>query len=343
MKAIEKREERALELKDILLSKTDSNHPINLEMMKRFLQLDDLDANERTIRSDLKHLMDHGLKIQIYREANTNYYYIKDEDRDFQVGEIRLLVDCIQSTRFLSEEQSSKLIAKLKKLTSEHYAAEIQADIVIFNRVKAAGINVFDNIGVLHRAMYYHKKVSFMYWQWRSSKERYYRNRSQRYVVSPCLTEYRYDCYYLVAYDEAEEKIKNFRIDKMENVLMLEESQEKNDIISRINATYSKKQINMFGGEEENVTMLCKEEIAGVMIDYYGQDIQMIPHGDYFTVAVNIGISDQFYGWITGLDDKIQIISPKRIVEEYCEYIDRINRRYQIEFDNGRVHSEWAN
>ncbi|MDO4977019.1 MAG: WYL domain-containing protein [Eubacteriales bacterium] len=321
---------RMLQIKDILWRRSDNQHKINLDIITNALEIAGFTADPRTVRNDIRRLNKQEECIQITREGKEDKFCYIDEKREFTLAELRMLVDCIQSSRFITTQQSTSLINKLKKQTSDNCASDIQKQVIIFKRVKSPKNHVFESIGIIHQAIIQNKKIAFRYWKWNVHKSKTYHNDNQEYVLSPYLLEYRDDYYYLIGYEKKSDKVKTFRIDKLVEVRLMEEDRDKNDKTAVLHPEiYSKKQIHMFGGEEMKVRLRGKNDIVGVIIDQYGSENIIVPEeNNYFSVSVNVEISEQFYGWVAGLGDNITIIHPEEAVDGFRNHIDKIRNLY---------------
>lgn len=319
---------RILYLMHIMLKKTDEKHILNATDLCRILSKEyGIDVDRRTIYSDINTLDSYGLNIIQLKGKNAGYYV---GTRKFELPELKLLVDAVQSSKFITESKSRELINKLETLCSEFEAKQLSQQVVIYNRPKTKNETIYYNVDQIHAAIFYNKQVTFQYAEWTVKKELHLRKNGTFYIVSPWSLTWDDENYYLIAYDESEEKVKHYRVDKIQHINMLDIERKGKEYFLEFNlALYAKKTFGMYGGKDAEITLLCHNGLAGVILDRFGQDIWMIPEGEnYFRTKVIVTVSRQFFGWITGIGDKIQIIAPKDIREEYKEYLQEVLLKY---------------
>lgn len=311
-----------------LLEESDEEHVLSSADLSKILQRYGLSANRKTIYSDIETLREFGLDILQNVGGNQAGYYIGS--RDFELPELKLLVDAVQASKFITSKKSEELIKKLEKLASRHDAKQLQRNVFIYNRLKAGNETIYYNVDQIHNAILEDKKISFQYTGWTVKKELVPKRDGQFYVVSPWSLTWDNQNYYLIAYDEETDLIKHYRVDKMKNTDSLMESRLGKERFHDFDlAAFAKKTFGMYGGCDEVITLICHNVLAGVMIDRFGKDIMLIPEGqEYFRMNVIISVSPQFFGWITGLGDKVHLAGPQNIKEEYRRYLERILRKY---------------
>ena len=250
--------------------------------------------------------------------------------RTFEVAELKLLVDAIQSSKFITERKTNTLIKKLEKLVSKYDAMKLQRQVYVSGRIKTMNESIYYTIDAIHHAISENKKIQFQYFQWNVKKEMELRHDGAYYQISPWGLSWDDENYYLVGYDSAADKIKHFRVDKMLRIQMTEESREGREHFKKLDmADYSKKSFGMFGGKEQRVKLLVENCMAGVIIDRFGKDLMMIPAGDdKFTVNVDVHVSGQFLGWIISLGEGVKIVGPDEVLEMMQKEIERLSRQY---------------
>lgn len=319
---------RILYLMHIMLKKTDEKHILNATDLCRILSKEyGIDVDRRTIYSDINTLDRYGMNIIQLKGKNSGYYVGM---RKFELPELKLLVDAVQSSKFITEKKSRDLICKLETLCSEAEAKQLSQQVVIYNRPKTKNETIYYNVDQIHSAIYYNRQVAFQYAEWTAKKELHLRKNGAFYIVSPWSLNWDDENYYLIAYDEMKEKIKHYRVDKIQHINVLEAERKGKECFEGFNlAAFAKKTFGMYGGRDVKVTLLCHNELAGVVLDRFGQDIWMIPEGKkYFKTSVMVTVSRQFFGWITGIGNKMQIIAPEDIREEYKEYLQEVLLKY---------------
>lgn len=238
--------------------------------------------------------------------------------REFELAELKLLVDLIQTSRFLTLKKSQELISKLEGQCSEYDAKKLQRQVYVQDRVKADNESIYYLVDAIQSAISQNHMISFQYFQWNTDKKRELRRGGALYEVSPWMLSFNDENYYLIAWDEKSRTIRHYRVDKMLNITMLDREREGKEAFEQENiATYSNKKFGMFGGKEEKVKILFPNHLAGVFIDRFGKDIMIVPKGkDYSTVFVSVTVSQQFFGWIFGLGKEVSILSPPHVVNQ---------------------------
>lgn len=318
-----------LYLMSILLDDTDREHMLNADDLCGLLdQRYNVTCSRKTIYRDVDRLREYGLKIGQVKGSSPGYYI---EKRDFELAELKLLVDAVQSSKFITVTKSDDLIRKLGKLTSRDNAKQLNRQIYIYNRPKTGNETIYQNVDAIHQAINENKQISFAYCEWTIKKELKPRKNGEKYQVSPWCLTWDDENYYLVAYDAAANKIKHYRVDKMEKIKLIPARREGKEQFRGFDlAAFAKKTFGMYGGEDEKVTLYCENHLAGVVIDRFGKDIMMIPKDDgHFRVSVMVSVSSQFFGWITGIGKGIRLEGPEHIRKQYTEYLQEIMQGYE--------------
>ena len=309
-----------------LLLKTDEEHVLNATDLIRALENMDLEADRRTIYSNVEILQDFG--IDVIKKENGQGYYIGS--RDFELPELKLLVDSVQSSKFITEKKSRELIGKLMRLTNEQKARQLNRAVFIRNRMKTGNESVYYNVDALHEAMNLNRQIEFKYGEWNTGKKLVEKKGGRKYLVSPWALTWDDENYYLIAFDEAAGIIKHYRVDKMMKIDLTERERVGQEAFQDFDlAAFSKKTFGMFGGPDADVVLRCRNELAGVIIDRFGTEISIVPEdGGYFHVHVTVAVSPQFYGWVTGIGAGIEISSPREVRSGYREYLQGILSKY---------------
>lgn len=321
---------KLLYLKRIFEEKTDENHPMSIKELKENLCQLGIKVTEQTLRSDIKCLIYSGMDILMVGSGKNTKYYLGA--RSFELAELKMLSDCIQSSRSISPKKSAELIRKIEELTSIHESKSIQKQIFISGRSKTSNERIWYNVDEIHKAIDNDKAISFQYLQWNLDKKLEYRHHADPYIVSPWSLIYDDDCYYLVAFDHKSETIRHYRVDKMKSINCIEHMLRRGqDAFGEENlASYSKRHFGMYGGKTELVTLRCKNEIINVILDRFGDEVELIKTDENsFEVKVKIVISDVFIGWLLGLGDKVQLTFPDYVIERIKEFLKRMEELYQ--------------
>lgn len=299
-----------------LQEKTDEEHAVTMPEILAYLQEHDISAERKSIYADFHDLEKLGYEV-VGEKAGASYEY-RLLTREFELAELKLLVDLIQTSKFLTLKKSQELISKLEGQCSEYDAKKLQRQVYVQDRVKADNESIYYLVDAIQSAIAQNHMISFQYFQWNTGKKRELRRGGEPYEVSPWMLSFNDENYYLIAWDEKSRTIRHYRVDKMLNITMLDREREGKEAFEQENiATYSNKKFGMFGGEEEKVKILFPNHLAGVFIDRFGKDIMIVPKGkDYSTVSVSVTVSQQFFGWIFGLGKEVCILSPPHVVNQ---------------------------
>ncbi len=299
-----------------LQEKTDEEHAVTMPEILAYLQEHDISAERKSIYADFHDLEKLGYEV-VGEKAGASYEY-RLLTREFELAELKLLVDLIQTSKFLTLKKSQELISKLEGQCSEYDAKKLQRQVYVQDRVKADNESIYYSVDAIQSAIAQNHMISFQYFQWNTGKKRELRRGGEPYEVSPWMLSFNDENYYLIAWDEKSRTIRHYRVDKMLNITMLDREREGKEAFEQENiATYSNKKFGMFGGEEEKVKILFPNHLAGVFIDRFGKDIMIVPKGkDYSTVSVSVTVSQHFFGWIFGLGKEVRILSPSQVVDQ---------------------------
>lgn len=315
-------------LAQIMLENTDDNHYITMPEIMSALEAYEVTADRRTIYADLKDL--EALGIEVEGEPVGGGYRYHVVERPFELPELKLLVDAIQSSKFITERKTNALIRKLEKLVSKYEAMKLQRQVYVSGRIKTMNESIYYTVDTIHNAISENRKIRFQYFQWNVKKEMELRHDGAYYHISPWGLSWDAENYYLIGYDSEAGKIKHYRVDKMLRLQMSDEKREGKEHFKKLDmADYAKKSFGMFGGREEKVKLLVENTLAGVIIDRFGKDIMLIPSDEeHFTVNVDVHVSKQFFGWIISLGERVKILGPEEVVAQMKEEIQRLARQY---------------
>ena len=320
---------KILYLMNILLEKTDETHSITMPEIIAELSAYGVNAERKSIYNDIENLRLYGLDIIGEKEDKAFSYRVGN--RQFELAELKLLVDSVQSSKFITAKKSNQLIKKIEGLASKYEAAQLQRQVYTTERIKAGNESIYYNVDQIHSAIASNVQITFQYFNWDVNKKQVLRKDGALYKVSPWALSWDDENYYMVAYDSEEGKIKHFRVDKMLHINLAEEKREGSQKFKAFDmGAYAKKMFGMFGGDEEMVKILCKNELAGVMIDRFGKDVTMVKvDAEHFYVNVKVAVSGQFLAWVIALGDGAKIVAPERVVEKVKEEIVRLVEQYR--------------
>ena len=291
-----------------MLENTDDEHYITMPEIMEELGKYEVTADRKTIYADLRDLSVLGIEVE--GEPIGNRYHYRVVNRPFELPELKLLVDAIQSSKFITQKKTNTLIKKLEKLVSKYDAQRLQRQVYVSGRIKTMNESIYYTVDAIHNAISENKKIKFQYFQWNVKKEMELRHGGAWYHISPWGLSWDDENYYLVGYDSV--------------------SREGREHFKKLDmADYAKKSFGMFRGKETSVKMLVNNSLAGVIIDRFGKDVMMIPEDeDYFRVNVDVHVSKQFLGWVFSLGEAVKIIGPDEVVEQMRGEARRLMEQY---------------
>lgn len=319
---------KLLYLAKILTEETDEAHAISTQELIRRLESLGIHSERKSIYDDISCLQQFGYDILQLQSRQGGGYYMAG--REFELAELKLLVDAVQSSRFITPKKSRELIGKLEGLASRHDAGKLRRQVHVVGRVKAENESVYYGIDALHRAIQDNCRITFRYLEWNEEKRLIPRRQGQLYRVSPWALIWREENYYLLAWDESAGMMKHYRVDKMADVEELPEERQGQEQFRELDlAMYADRTFGMFGGREETVQLSFPEELVGVVLDRFGREISLRRGGEGLLLArVDVVVSDQFYGWLAGLGSRIRIAGPSWVREGYSHRLREILEGY---------------
>ena len=309
---------KLLYLAQILMEQTDEEHPLTVQALIAQLAKHDIQAERKSVYDDLDALSRFGLDVQC-RKGRMPAWFVGA--RDFELPELKLLVDAVQSSRFITRRKSDALIRKLERLASIHQAQQLQRQVFVSGRVKVMNESIYYNVDKLHTALSAKRAITFQYFDYNMYREKVFRREGAQYTVSPYGLIWNNDNYYLVAYDGSHREMRHYRVDKMAEITVTNLPREGAEDYPNFDiAVYGQKHFGMYSGEETTVTLRAKSSMAGVVLDRFGQDVILVPDGpDFFSVSIPLVLSPQFYGWLFALDPDVTLTAPPRAVAAYQE------------------------
>ena len=316
-------------LSRIMLEKTDDDHMIDMSEIKTALEAYGVTADRKSLYDDLEALRVLGVDV-IGEKVGRNYYYHVG-GKQFEIAELKLLVDAIQSSKFITEKKSKELIKKLTDMASHYEATQLKRQVVVQGRVKTMNESIYYFVDDVHRAIAENKKIRFEYMKWNEQKKMV-RRKDGSYIVSPWALTWDDENYYLIAFDEEAGCIKHFRVDKLKSIEVLDELREGKEEFKAFNlAKYAKMSFGMFGGKSTKVKIAFDNEMAGVFIDRFGRDISIYPADKkgWSEITVDVAMSDQFLGWIFALGPKVRILGPEDVVGRYKKELNEMVKLYK--------------
>ena len=318
---------KLLYLMQMLLERSDENHPLTVQDMIDELSQHDISAERKSIYADLEALRVFGLDIVQSKGKSTGYYIAS---RDFELPELKLLVDSVQSSKFITHRKTLSLIKKIEGLASIYDAQLLQRQVYVRNRVKSMNESVYYNVDEISGAISRDRIIRFNYFEFDVNKQRRYRHDGKVYEISPFALMWDDENYYMLGYDQEAEKLKHYRVDKMTNIESAETERSGKELFAGMDmSSYSKQVFGMFTGSEQTVKLRFENRLAGAVIDRFGKEVMLIPDGnEHFTVRADIAVSPQFYAWVFGFGTAVEILAPDSARRELAQLAKSVSRIY---------------
>ncbi len=316
-------------LSRIMLEKTDDDHALSMPQIQKELSRYGVTADRKSLYDDMEALKVLGIDV-IGEKHGLNYTYHVGK-KNFDLAELKLLVDAIQSSKFITEKKSNELIKKITGLCSNYEASQLKRQVVVHGRVKTMNESIYYLVDDIHRAIAENRQISFKYMRWTKEKKMVSRKDSL-YKASPWALTWDDENYYLIAYDSEEEKIKHFRVDKMKNITVLQEERDGRRTFEGFDlAGYSKMSFGMYHGDSTQVKIAFKDELVGVFLDRFGKDIPIIDAREdgWTETRVTVAVSDQFLGWIFALGTDVKILGPQEVSDRLTKEASSIVNIYK--------------
>ena len=319
---------KPLYIMDYLLRNSDEQHPVSMKQIISYLESQGISAERKSVYSDIDALRFYGLDI-VQSESGKNTGYFIGE-RTFELPELKLLVDSVQSSKFITRNKTGSLIKKIETLASMHEAQLLQRQVFVANRIKQMNESIYYNVDEIHNGISRNRQIRFKYFRYTVEKKKEYRRGGEFYQVSPFALTWDDENYYLIAYDSELGEIRHFRVDKMDKISVTEDERDGMSTYKALDiGVYTKKVFGMFSGREERVTLRFDNSLVGAVLDRLGQESMIIPDGEsYFTVTTDVIVSPQFFAWIAGFGPDAKIVSPESVVSQMREHIDSVAALY---------------
>ena len=320
----ENQKQKLIRLLQIFMSRTDSRNGLSMPEIISALGEYGISAERKSIYDDFLALSELGFEVEKL-ETRPPRYYISEPI--FELAELKLLTDAVQSSKFITEERTRQLISKLKLFAGKNGSKELSRQVFVEGRAKTMNKSVIYAIDSIHSAINDRLMISFTYFDYDREKKQKLRHGGAPYLVSPLALIWDDEKYYLVGYDEGAESVKNFRVDKMLKVSITDTPRSGSAEVGFDTAKYSQKIFGMYGGTEESVTLVCDEMIAGAVIDRFGSEPNFIPTDGGFKLTVRVMVSPTFFGWVSGFGGRMRIASPQWVREDYLGMLrDQLSR-----------------
>lgn len=312
----------------IFLEQTDEEHPMSVKELIAYLNSLGISAERKTVYDDIETLRNFGMDILNRREHPAGFYLAS---REFELPELRLLVDAVQSSRCITNGKSRQLIRKLESLASVYESRQLRRQGFAENRIRTINENVYYSIDMIQRALTEDRQISFQYCEWTVEKKLRPENEGERYSVSPWGLVWQNEEYYLITYDEKCGRVKQYQVDKLQQIRIEKEVRRGREFFENYDiGELTSRTFGMFGGREVTICLEAHNRLVGVVLDRFGRDI-MIHRKDpeHFKTLVRVNISDQFFGWIVSLGPDAVIASPDEVRDKYREFLEKSLSNYK--------------
>jgi predicted DNA-binding transcriptional regulator YafY len=321
MKAESNSKIRLLRLWEILKQETDEEHPMGTSEIITRLRKEGLKCVRQTIYDDIRLLNENGYEVLCNTSKSNEYYVV---NRSFDVPEIQILIDAVQAASFITEKKTTVLVDKIAQLAGTQKGKVLKRNIVQYSTVKGKNEGIYYSVNEITTAITTKKKIGFYYFDrdthnkpvYRKSKDNPIENRW--YIVNPVSTIFHDDKYYLFCYDDKHGKLVQYRVDRMDQVKMLEDPITPNSEVSAEELVkHSKSLINMYNGREETVTFVADKSVIGAIYDKFGDQTRLFDLGDdKVRFAVKVQIGNPFLAWVIGFGNKMKVVEPNSVVED---------------------------
>ena len=318
----EKQKLKLLYLKQFLEEKTDLDHGVTNPQICQYLIDNGVNAERKSIYTDLDALEDFGLEIERGKDYRLT-------DRTFELKEVKMIIDSVASSKFLSESASETMVKKLGTLVSEHQRKDLRRQIRVMGRAKTMNNSALNAVDHIHSAISANTTIKFKYFHYNVKLEREYTRKGELYEVSPWALLYDNDNYYLLAFVDGD--FRTFRVDRMASISQGTNERQGTEEFGKMDiAAYSKSTFSMFSGKEEKVDMIFQNRMMDVVVDKFGKDIWLTKlDDDHFSVSVNVAVSPQFYAWVFGLGNYVTITGPDHVVKGMKDMLEKVSKHYE--------------
>ncbi len=310
-----------------LLEKTDEAHPVSVPGIISHLAANGISAERKSIYDDIAALRLFGMDIEQKSGRDGGYYAA---GHDFELAELKLLVDSVQASKFITEKKTFSLIKKIEGLTNIYDAGQLRRQVYVSGRIKTMNESIYYNVDEIHSAISQDREIGFKYFEYSPEKKRVYRRGGSEYAVSPYALTWDNENYYMIGYDRSKGEIRHYRVDKMSSIRLLDEPRQgKESFTGTDPAAYTNRVFGMFSGERERVVFRAANHLAGAVMDRFGKDVIMVPEAEgYFSFSAQVAVSPQFFAWVCGFGTEMKITAPESVVQRMGGYVRAIAESY---------------
>ena len=299
-------------LRQYLHQHTDEQHPVSVTDILAFWQQHGIQAGRKSVYTDIELLQNVGMDIVCVKSSQNKYFV---GQRLFELPELKLLVDAVESSRFITEKKSTALIKKLGHLTSTAQAEQLNRRIYMGGTPKPENESIYYNVDTIHNAVQKKQQITFQYFEYTPKKEKILKHDGYKYRFSPYAMIWNRDCYYAVGWSEKHGKIAQFRVDRMTAVEPLEQAAVQTPDFDP--AEYVRKVFGMYPDNLCTVELLCDNEVMRSVIDRFGENVRTETVDEqHFRATVEVAPSPPFFSWVFTFSGKIRIVSPAAVLEE---------------------------
>ena len=325
---------KPLLLQRILLERTDEDHGLTVPELIALLEEEGVAAERKSVYSDLQTLADFGLDIVKRKESGKVVYYVGA--RTFELPELKLLVDAVQSSRFITHKKSNQLIQKVEGFASRYQAQQLQRQVFVANRVKTMNESIYINVDKIYEAIAANRCITYRYLDWAfrdgaaGGYEKQFRRQGKTYRISPWSLCWADERYYMIGFDSEAGLIKHYRVDKMLGIALTDEPRDGQEHFEHFDmAVYTRQVFGMFGGNEQTVTLRVENRLLGVVLDRFGEDVPIRREdADTFQVRVRVAVSPQFLSWVFSFGGGARIVSPAAVADTMREQLASVMKQY---------------
>ena len=312
---------KLLRIMEFLRAESSVGKPVSTSQIISYLNSIHISCERRTLYKDMDMLIESGANIVKTELGRENAYYMNEVS--FSLAEVKTLIDAVQAANFIPADKTADMVEKLLSYAGVRRSEIVRDNIVFYNNHKHSNQDIYENIEQIELAIRQKKQVSFYYFDLDEKRNRVYRKEKKRYITDPVALVFSEDYYYLVAYSQKYQNAVNYRVDRMDTVEVEEEPICEDALIKkRKTETYTEQVFKMYNGEAETVTLEFAPELLGAVYDKFGEDLE-IRHcdGGWLKIKITVQISPPFFGWVFQFKDRMRIVEPSRVADEY---IDRI-------------------
>lgn len=319
---------KLLYLAKIFQEETDGKTGLTMPQIIEHLREYGISAERKALYRDIKALREFGMDIQRYNRSPMQYALA---NREFSQPELLLLVDAVQSSRFLDMEKSRELIDSIRTLASKRQRETLSKRMHVEGRIKMQNESVFYNVDIVQEAIQAHRRVSFHYFKYDVEKKKVCQHGGDRYLETPVELIYSDGYYYLVTYNDKHDGFTNYRVDRMTEVMVSDEPATRNERIASFDPeAYTAQAFSMFNGEPKTISLIVDGEVMSSIVDRFGSDVESHAlDGSHARVYARVKVSDVFYGWLAQFGTKVRVEKPRSVVQGYTEYLQRIVSAYR--------------